>query len=67
MNYGEIVRVGMFVLDDNISEYIHLGFAALFFISLSFTSIFLFTKSDSVVLGKEKKIRNAVYRGCGKE
>jgi hypothetical protein len=62
---GNIVKVGMFLVDDNISEYIHLTFGALFFLSLSFNSIFLFTKSDPGVLSKEKKRRNMIYRICG--
>lgn len=62
---GKVVKVGMFLIDDNISEYIHLTFGALFFLSLSFNSIFLFTKRGPGVLSKEKKRRNIIYRICG--
>lgn len=62
---GEVVKVGMFLIDDNISEYIHLIFGALFFLSLSFNSIFLFTRRHPGVMGKSKKRRNIVYRCCG--
>jgi len=62
---GKVVKVGMFLIDDNISEYIHLTFGALFFLSLSFNSIFLFTKRGPGILSKEKKRRNIIYRICG--
>ena len=62
---GKVVKVGMFLINDNISEYIHLAFGALFFLSLSFNSIFLFTKRGPGVLSKEKKRRNIIYRICG--
>lgn len=65
MYSGKVVQVGMFLIDDNISEYIHLIFSALFFLSLSFNSIFLFTRRGPGVLGKEKKRRNMTFRICG--
>jgi hypothetical protein len=65
MYCGKVVKVGMFLIDDNISEYIHLSFGALFFLLLSFNSIFLFTKRDPGILSKEKKLRNIIYRFCG--
>ena len=61
----KIVKVGLFLIDDNISEYIHLTFGALFFLSLSFNSIFLFTRRDPGILSKEKRHRNIIYRICG--
>ncbi len=61
---GHIVRVGIFLTPDNISQYIHLAFATLFFVSLSFNSIFLFTRHGGAP-SLEKKIRNTVYIVCG--
>ncbi|HEY0067190.1 MAG TPA: hypothetical protein VGB46_07505 [Flavisolibacter sp.] len=45
---------------------IHYGSAAVFFLTLAYMSIFLFTKYDKVD-GKtrEKKIRNGIFRTCG--
>jgi hypothetical protein len=65
MYSGEIVKVGMFRIPDNISEYIHLSFGAMFFLALSFNSIFLFTRRHPGVMGKEKRKRNIIYRTCG--
>jgi hypothetical protein len=65
MYSGKAVRVGMFLIADNISETIHLAFGALFFLALSFNSLFLFTRRHPGVMGKEKKRRNMVYRSCG--
>jgi hypothetical protein len=62
---GKVVKVGIFLIDDTISEYIHLMFSALFFLSLSFNSIFLFTRRHPGVLGRAKKRRNVIYRSCG--
>ena len=65
MYSGKVVRVGMFLIDDNISEKIHLIFGTLFFLALSFNSLFLFTRRHPGVMGKEKKRRNMIYRFCG--
>jgi hypothetical protein len=65
MYSGKVVRVGMFLIGDNISEIIHLAFSALFFLALSFNSLFLFTRRHPGVMGKEKKRRNVIYRSCG--
>jgi hypothetical protein len=65
MYSGKVVSVGIFLINDNISEYIHLFFGALFFLSLSFNAIFLFTKRDPGALSKEKKRRNVIFRICG--
>ncbi|MDT8911817.1 DUF998 domain-containing protein [Amycolatopsis sp. PS_44_ISF1] len=43
----------------------HLVFAAVFFLTLAFFCLFLFTKSDGAVLTPRKKARNALYRACG--
>jgi hypothetical protein len=62
---GKSVRVGMFLIADNISEIIHVAFGALFFLALSFNSLFLFTRRHPGVMGKEKKRRNIIYSSCG--
>jgi hypothetical protein len=64
--YSErIVRVGVFSIADNVSEIIHVTFGALFFLALSFNSLFLFTRRHPGVMGREKKRRNMIYRTCG--
>jgi hypothetical protein len=55
----------MFLIADNISGTLHLAFSALFFLALSFNSLFLFTRRHPGVMGKEKKRRNLIYRSCG--
>jgi len=62
---GKVVKVGTFLIDDNISGYIHLIFAALFFLTLSFNSIFLFTRRHPGPMGRAKRHRNIIYRTCG--
>ncbi len=62
---GKIEKVGMFLIDDNISAYIHLAFGTLFFLALSFNSIFLFTRRQPGTLTARKKHRNFIYRVCG--
>lgn len=65
ISYKEIEKVGIFLIDDNISGFLHLTFATIFFFSLSYNSIFLFTKRHSANISKEKKRRNILYRICG--
>jgi len=65
MYSGKAVRVGMFLIDDSVSEQIHFAFGALFFLALSFNSLFLFTRRHPGVMGKEKRRRNIIYRWCG--
>jgi hypothetical protein len=65
MYSGKVVRVGLFLIDDSISEIIHLTFGTLFFLALSFNSLFLFTRRHPGVMGREKKRRNMIYRACG--
>lgn len=65
MYCGKDVKVGIFLINDNISGIIHLIFSALFFLSLSFNSIFLFTRHAPGPVSKEKKQRNIIYRFCG--
>src|SRR5713226_4435152 len=46
--------------------YIHLAFAGLFFLTLIYFSLFLFTKTDpSRPPARRKLQRNRVYKGCG--
>jgi hypothetical protein len=46
--------------------YLHLGFAALFFMVLIYFALFLFTKTDPEKTPTPKKLqRNRVYRICG--
>ena len=64
---GRVERVGVFLINDDISGYFHLAFATLFFLSLSFFSLFLFTRRGPRPgpLGRDKKRRNVLYRSCG--
>jgi len=57
--------VGIFQLKSSVSGYIHTASALIFFILLAINSIFLFTKSNSVYLTKQKIIRNMIYRVSG--
>ena len=61
---GKIVRVGIFLIPDDISQYLHLGFSILFLLLLAFNSIFLFTKHSGHP-SREKRMRNVVYTVCG--
>lgn len=56
-------RVGFFQLPVSVSNIIHCTSAVIFFLLLSFNSLFLFTLGESGT--KMKKIRNIVYRVCG--
>ncbi len=50
----------------HIIGYIHLAFAALFFLTIIYFSLFLFTKTDpNRPPTKNKLRRNKVYRACG--
>ncbi len=52
--------------DARIIGYIHLGFAALFFLTLIYFSLFLFTKTDPNRPPSKRKIqRNKIYKVCG--
>ena len=63
-DYGEINRIGTFLIEENICGKIHLIVAILFFAILSYVSLFQFTKSSGEMT-KQKKIRNIIYRVCG--
>lgn len=62
---GGSSNVGIFLLNDNISGYIHLTFGFLFFVTLSYNSIFLFTKRQPGHFSEAKRRRNFIYRFCG--
>jgi len=57
---------GPVAADVRIIGYIHLACAALFFLTLIYFSLFLFTKTDpSKQITKRKRNRNHIYRVCG--
>ena len=56
--------VGTFMIDSDISGWIHNISAVIFFALLSYNSFFLFTKSSGEMT-KNKKKRNIIYRICG--
>lgn len=59
-------RVGILHLPIEVSNIVHLVFAATFFILLAYNSFFLFTKTSSKDgMSKAKKKRNILYRICG--
>lgn len=52
--------------DSTFIGYLHIAFTAVFFLSLIYFSLFLFTKTDETPpLSKPKLWRNRVYRTCG--
>lgn len=58
--------VGFFQIISNNSQKIHVVCAALFFLFLAINSIFIFTLTrDKKNMSSRKKIRNAIYIGCG--
>ena len=59
-----IGKVGTFVIDEKISNIIHIVCAIVFFALLSYNSIFLFTKSSGEIT-KKKRFRNTIYKVCG--
>ena len=65
MGAGRIMRVGLFLVNDNISEYLHLGFSAVFFLALAFNSMFLFTRRNVGGDVGQKARRNLIYQICG--
>lgn len=59
-------HVGFFNLSSDISDYIHLTCAILFFTLLAYNSIFLFTKTtNGEKMTRNKKKRNILYVICG--
>jgi hypothetical protein len=62
---GQSARVGVFLMPDDISQILHATCGGLFFLTLSFMSMVLFTRRHPGVMGKEKRRRNVIYRSCG--
>lgn len=62
--YPETLIVGTFGLPAALSGTIHDISAIVFFVLLSYNSLFLFTKNNGDMTQK-KKIRNIIYRVCG--
>lgn len=59
-------KVSIFMLDDEVTNIVHLAAAGTFFTLLAFNSVFLFTRSKTAVAkGSRKYWRNIVYRVCG--
>ena len=57
---------GLVSCEERIVGYIHLTFAASFFITLIIFALFLFTRTDPErEMSKEKRKRNRIYRICG--
>lgn len=56
-------RVGTFRVPVEVSNWIHLIAAILFFVMLAYISCFQFTKTSGNMT-KQKKIRNIIYRVC---
>ena len=46
-------------------SYVHYSCAALFFAAITWMTLFLFTKTDKVVMSVRKRQRNTVYKVCG--
>lgn len=65
LNSERVVHVGTFLIKDNISSIIHLSFGTIFFLALSYNSIFLFTKRQTLPISLQKRRRNILYRICG--
>lgn len=58
-------RVGFFQIPIEISNHLHTGCAALFFLLLAYNSFALFTKTGNEPMTPQKRRRNLVYRLCG--
>lgn len=65
-NPAVLERVSFLMLCNSTTSIVHYISAALFFVLLSFNSIFLFTKSKNGVQRKSRKYyRNTIYIACG--
>lgn len=60
----EHVKVGTFLIDNQVSDILHCTFAVIFFGLLAYNSLFLFTKGVGEATPK-KKARNIIFRVCG--
>ena len=61
---GATDKVGTFLVENQISNKIHIACAVVFFALLAYNSIFLFTKGSGNPT-RNKKIRNIIYIVCG--
>ena len=61
---AEHENVGTFLIDNQLSNVLHCGFAVVFFALLAYNSLFLFTKSTGDITPK-KNARNIIFRICG--
>jgi hypothetical protein len=61
----KLQRVGIFQLNINLSNTIHLASAGSFFILLAINSIFLFTRQNHELPTPQKGTRNIIYIVCG--
>lgn len=57
-------KVGTFLIDNQVSNVLHCGFAVVFFLLLAYNSLFLFTKGSGDITPNKKK-RNIIFRVCG--
>lgn len=60
----ETTRVGFFQIPMYISNYLHCGCAAIFFMLIAYNSAFLFTKTGGNMTDR-KVLRNKIYKICG--
>lgn len=51
--------------DDKLLGYVHVACAGVFFLSLAYFCLFLFTRQDNENEGDRKPLRNKVYVACG--
>lgn len=57
--------VGVFQINPILSNTLHTICAVLFFGLLAFNSIFLFTKTNHLIMDESKQKRNIIYKICG--
>lgn len=63
-NNKDVACVIRTVTENSVITNVHYIGAAIFYLTLSYMSIFLFTKSSGSMT-REKRARNRIYRGCG--
>ena len=63
---NENLYTGLFLLPQQISQYVHFLFASVFFLLLAVNSIFIFTLTQpGNKITDQKRLRNAIYIICG--
>lgn len=60
-----VTRLGILQVPAATAGLFHLVFTGAFFLLLAVNSLFLFTKSQDQPMTARKRIRNAIYIGCG--